>query len=114
MGVSTRKRRQITVDDRRYVWYVRQEEDDDFESLTIISDDKRVLVRFPVPRPGDAPLAVAIGSRFGGLHRDDGCFRYVEAPSDCWKAAITPGRVRRLVDWILDESKQVTETARRR
>lgn len=109
MAVSTRKRRQITVDGRAFVWFVRNELDYcDRETLTIISQDRRVQVRFPLLAAEDRAVAVVMGPEFGGLKRSDGWGRYVEAPRTC-EHPITPRAVRDLISWICDEKKTVVE-----
>jgi hypothetical protein len=46
MAVATKNRRKITVGDRRYVWYVAEDDEAAGKVLQVISEDKQFIVKY--------------------------------------------------------------------
>ena len=99
MAVSTRGRRQITVDGRRYVWYVTE----DFEAagmmaLNVISHDKKFIVRYYLAEPTTSRHLVVIGQEFAGKPRGASWKRF-RCPQFGTATVVTPSHVRALIEW---------------
>ena len=117
MGVSRIGKRNIAVGGIDYFWYVA----DDFEvidagtdkSLTVVSGDKRFLVRCPVNQKGNGEnYLIVIGKVFGGNGEWGHGRQRVVSPR--WEVAgsITPVSVERLVRWASSEKENVFLDAR--
>lgn len=108
MAIRSRRRRKIEVDGQSFIWFVRQESDyAGRETLYIVSQDKQMNVRFPLPSPHEIPTVVVVGRKFGGSQADDGCWRYFRAPEVLRESAIAPSLVRALIEWSLSKNGAV-------
>lgn len=105
MGVSSKNRRKIVVDDVAYVWYVG---DEDYEpagghKLVVISQDKQFIVHYPI-MPADAEsYVIVLGKRFANA-TSGGVWRRFISPRFDEDGIVTPAHVRQLVLWCLDDT----------
>jgi hypothetical protein len=118
MAVAKKGRRKVVVDERAFWWSI----DDDrelmywknpdgtlglvFMLLTIVSEDKRFMVKYALGQwqaPPQYPThLVVIGPEFGGLSPSHGGWTYVATPR--WDDDAPSGRlVRTIVTWGLAE-----------
>lgn len=111
MAVSKKSRRAIAVNGQQYIWFVR----DDGEyagigsavTLHIIASDKKLVVAYPIHQTGTHNL-IALHFLQASEHTiADGICRHVECPG--WEAdkPITPGIVRKIILWCLQDQEYV-------
>ena len=100
MAVSTKGRRKITVGGRPYVWFV-SDNDEAWWVLTVISSDKKFLAKYALHQNEGEEYAVILGKQFAGAETG-GSWRRFLCPRFATEA-VTPGDVRRLIEWCLDE-----------
>ena len=101
MAVATKSRRRITVCDRRYVWYVAEDDEGAGMVLHVISDDKQFIAKYQLGQPTGDEYIVILGPLFAGASTG-GPWRRFLCPR-FGASAVTPRNVRELIDWCLDE-----------
>ena len=107
MGVAKKGKRKITVDGRVYYWYVAQDEEslwlDTWFTLTILSEDKHFLIKYPVNQQGQHNLLIVLGKEFGGQGKWGFNWQRVKCPK--WEVdnIITPGSVKNIIQWSLSD-----------
>lgn len=75
MGVRTKGRRKITVNGEKYMWYVALDCDSPYHILTIISEDKKLIITCPLKT--EISYIISKGTTFQGK-KTDGCWeRYL-------------------------------------
>ena len=119
MAVALKGKRKIIVRDRTFYWWIKDDPDGASMLLHVLSPDKRYLIRYAVGQAKahslkwseqwPPPFVEVLGSEFGGL-QPEGCWRRVRTP--VWEddTVITPAFVQRLIEWSLDEEKEVVLT----
>ena len=100
MAVATKRRRKITVADRRYIWFVC--EDDEGMVLHVVSADKKFIAQYQLVQPKGVEYIVILGRRFAGA-KTGGPWKRFRCPRFA-TPAVTPGAVRQLIEWCLDEN----------
>ena len=107
MAVTHKNRRKIDVNRRQFFWSLH---DEDVNQLHIVSDDKRLNLRYgwqhSVP-PGERYVDV-LGPGFNGLPPDLHGWVRVKAPD--WPDATyagSPSFVRKVILWALEAKRQV-------
>jgi hypothetical protein len=114
MAIRRKNRRKIVVDNRRFVWWVCDGETDwgYGPTLTIASEDKRFVVCRFLTYTLEPVYLVVMGPEFPGLDSGDGGWRRVQCP--VWEDTpmITPGQVRRLIEWCLSGEVPLVEVNR--
>ena len=102
MGVKTKGRRKIVVNDTQYIWYVSDNYDGCGFVLNILSQDKKFIVKYQLSQPNGEEYLVVLGSRFAGADTGGSWCRFL-CPK--WGGEnITPKDVRNIIEWCLDES----------
>jgi hypothetical protein len=119
MAIAVKKKRKIIINDRIFYWCVKKDSDSASLQLHISSLDKKFLIHYNLGqtkgyasaslRDQLAPFVVVLGSEFGGL-QPAGFWRRVRGPVLDDDAIMTPHFVRRLIEWCLDEHKEVVLT----
>ena len=117
MAVAKKNKRKILVDEGTYYWYVRDDDLDHMEvgttkSLTIVSEDKRFLVTYPLDQHGEHNFIVVVGQRFGGTGDFGGTWQRVVCPRWDFGGAVTPALVRQIVLWALTDKENIAVTYR--
>ncbi len=100
MGVSTKKRRKLTVNNRLYVWYVKEDYDFPNYVLHVFSDDKQFIVHYHLRQSSDIRHIIVHGPDFPRVAGTGGVWRRFRCPE--WgieNGAVTPRTVRNLIDW---------------
>ena len=69
--MARKSKRKIVVNERDFQWYVAEELDDVAylgadTTLTILSDDKRFIIKYPFTQSGNNNFLVVVGKEFGG------------------------------------------------
>jgi len=108
MGVRKRKRSDITVRGRLFLWWAGKDEEEAYFALTVISEDKRFHVRYHLNLPDpDRRYIIVIGKEFPGLPEAGGHWIRVRCPRWDISEPITPRFVRRLIEWCLFANRQL-------
>lgn len=113
MAVSTKGRRKIVCDGRKYVWYVLTGDRDYWERVSsndwetpflhIVSEDKALILTIPLNAP--TPYAVSKGRIFQG-----------KPTSGCWERyllpfaipeIVTPKNIAEIIAWAVEEKNAV-------
>lgn len=68
MGVRTKGRRKIIVNDNLYVWYIEQDYDSEYNILNIISEDKSLIISSPLKV--NIPYVISKGNVFQNRSTD--------------------------------------------
>ena len=100
MGIRTKGRAKLVLDGRRYLWWVRPDDDSAGLLLFVCSEDKRFALTYTVGQSREAsPFVVVKGREFPGVPDAGRCWVRVRCPRWQDDARITPGFVRRLIEW---------------
>src|SRR5436305_12648580 len=104
MGVLKRGRRRISINDRLYVWWVREDDDSSAHLLFVVSEDRRFKVQYECAQSATTklPFVTVMGPEFTGLSRQDGCCRHDRTPGLDDDVSIPPASVRLPVEWCTD------------
>lgn len=108
MAVAKKHRRKIVCRDGVYYWWVREADTCSKMILSIVSDDKRLMILYPLGQPTESRYLVSVGRIFKG-----------KATNGCWKRyrfwelegigpkqeAVTPGMAARILEWCLSEGE---------
>lgn len=106
--MARKSKRKIVVNERNFQWYVAEELDgvaylEADTILTILSDDKRFIIKYPFSQSGNNNFLVVIGKEFGGNGSFGKSWQRVISP--VWEKgkSMTPGIVREIIEWSLSE-----------
>jgi hypothetical protein len=107
MAISKKGRRGLTVDDRRFLWWVCESQPECWvgEALTVVSEDRRFYVSFYLGQKPQRRFLVVEGRDFAGLPDAGGCWIRVQCPEWQSAAGIRPSDVRRLIDWSMSPNE---------
>lgn len=110
MAVSAKSRRKLVVDGRKYLWYVKEDDDSVDHILYVLSDDKRFIVRYRLAQPHEKSYVTVLGKEFYRVAGTGGTWRRFRCPRwDSENGSITPDSVRRLIEWCMVSSEETTE-----
>lgn len=110
MAVRTKSRRKLTVADRQYVWYVKEDDDSLDHILHVLSEDKRFIVHYRLAQPHDRLYVTVLGKEFKRVTGTGGVWRRFRCPRwDNENGIVTSGGVRNLIEWCADTNDQTTE-----
>lgn len=108
MGIRTKSRRQLTIDDRRYVWYVREDDDSLDHILHVLSKDKQFIVHYHLAQLDERRYLTVLGREFGRVGGTGGVWRRFRCPR--WENdVVTPAAVRSLIEWCNATSEETVE-----
>lgn len=111
MAVSKNGRRTISVNGEQYIWSVRDDCDyagiGSTATLQISSGDKKLLIDYPVNQSGIRNIIAIHALQVGDDTIADGICRHVECPGWEKGKAITPGIVRKIISWCLEDREHV-------
>ena len=103
MGVRTKGRRMITVDDREYIWYVSPDDESAYDLLNIVSEDKSYVLTCPLKT--EIPYLISKGKLFQD-EKTDGRWNRFELPFDI-PETITPAFVAKVIAWATQKGEAV-------
>lgn len=96
MAVATKKRRQICYKDKKYIWYVKADEDFyDKAVLHILSENKKLILSYPLN--SERAYIVSEGTYFQNK-KMDGCWHRYALPFDKVDV-VTPRFVSEIIEW---------------
>ena len=98
MGVKTKGKRKISVNEREYVWYVKEDFDSPYMVLHICSMDKKVILAIPLKT--QVPYVINKGMNFQGI-KTSGCWERYKLDYSI-PESITPGFVKKCIIWAVD------------
>jgi hypothetical protein len=99
MTVSAKGRRRIEVDGHSYLWWVeRDAEECDALMLSLVSDDRRLHVRYPLVQADELRHIIVVGPEFRGTDQG-GPRRRFRCPAFGTFEMVTPKDVAALVRW---------------
>ncbi len=107
--MAKKSKRKIVIESRDFFWYVAEDDDalwlDARNTLTIVSNDKKYLVKYPIQQQGDTNLLVVVGSEFGGDEEWGGTWKRIACP--CWETdhVITPKIVSEIIHWSMGDKE---------
>lgn len=105
MGVAKKGKRKLTVDGRRYLWYIAQDLDAaGMVALNVLSNDKRFIVRYYLAEPVATRHVVVIGAEFAGHTRTGPGWKRYRCPQFGTSSAVIPADVRSLIMWCHAET----------
>jgi hypothetical protein len=107
MAVRTKGRRKIMVNQRQFVWYIADDYDSNDNVLHVVSEDKKFIVNYHLGQPEQKRFIATFGSEFPGLPDAGGCWIRVLCPEWEQNSVITPGSIHRLVDWCLNQEREL-------
>lgn len=100
MGVSGKGRRTLRFKEREFIWWVSPEEDDcDKIYLNIVSEDKSIILSY---RVGDGSFVIISKGRIFQGHKTSGNWETYSIPFKDPLMIVTPGDVKRIVEWAVD------------
>ena len=103
MGVLEKGRRKIVYDNKKYIWYIAEDNDSPYRLLNIISGDKRLILSLPLNT--DVSYVISKGRFFQGNKSNGGWDRYplpFSIPS-----IITPKFVIDIISWATEKNDAV-------
>lgn len=105
MAVSRKGKRPITVDGRRYLWWVQEDGDlpfvpSDGRSLCVADTEGDMFVQYHLGQPSDVRHIVVIGRRFPSVDGCGGTYRRFLCPSFDDGPAVTPAHVAAFIRWL--------------
>jgi hypothetical protein len=110
MGIRTKYRRKIIFGGRCFAWYIK--EDDDLPNLVlhVLSEDKQFIVQYQLAQAPENLYITVLGKEFYGAMGTGGVWRRFRCPRwDNENGMVTPGTVRKLLEWCLTESDDIVE-----
>lgn len=110
MATREKSRRKLTIHGRLYVWYVKEDYDSSSNVLHVLSDDKQFIVHYHLGQQPEFRYITIFGREFARTTGTGGCWRRFRCPEWVDKhGVITPGAVRKLIEWCDTSSEQTTE-----
>ncbi|MEV0292409.1 hypothetical protein [Nocardia sp. NPDC050710] len=111
MGISTKNRRRIVVDDREYIWWVAVGADDAFDDPTVrvATVDRRFLVHYHLRQPDETRHMTVLGPEFKGVPGAGVRHRRFLSPAFGTPEAMRPADVAALIRWCRDTESAPVE-----
>lgn len=109
VGVRKKGRRRIRVGTREFVWFVAENDDGPGLVLTVVSEDKHMILRYGLGQPPGEEYLLVLGRDFAGASTG-GPWRRFQCPR--WEEAggrVTPAAVRAIIEWALDGQAERVE-----
>ena len=110
MAIARKNRRLIEIQGREFLWWVYEElEEAGAMTLAVASADKQFLVRYALHQPYESRYLRVLGREFPGLPERRPSWARVRCPSLTSGEAVKPSDVRRLIEWCLYSTRDVTQ-----
>lgn len=107
MAITTKKRRKLVINNRRFIWYIKDDSDSAGFVLHVISEDKNFIVAYHLHQPESTRYLIILGQEFPGLSDAGGNWIRVRCPQWEMNHIITPASVRRLIEWCLFNEQEL-------
>ncbi|AFY44808.1 hypothetical protein [Nostoc sp. PCC 7107] len=107
MAVSTKNRRKIVINNRKFIWYVKDDPDSSDFVLHVISENKNFIVNYHLQQPKSTCYLIILGKEFPGL--PDAGNKWIRVLCPQWEidSIITPSSVRQLIEWCLFSEREL-------
>lgn len=107
MAVSTKNRRKLSINNRKFIWCVKDDPDSADFVLHVVSEDKNFIVTYHLRQPESRRYIIILGKEFPGLP-DAGC-QWIRVRCPQWEieSIITPASVRRLIESCLFSEREL-------
>lgn len=107
MAARKKNRRKLTLNERDFLWYVRDDPDSAAKVLHVLSDDKKFVVTYALGQAGSSrpPFVIVVGREFPGLSSAGGSWIRLRCPTWSDDHRMDGTWVRRLIEWCFDSSK---------
>ncbi|MFI9502845.1 hypothetical protein [Nocardia sp. NPDC052566] len=106
MGISTKRRRRITVDDREYLWWVQEDPENYYApyqpGVRVATEDRRLLVRYHLGQSGEHRHVTVLGPEFRGLPGLGGPWRRYRCPAFGSADSFRPADAAALIRWCAE------------
>ena len=111
MSISKKNKRKVSIDDRLFYWWVRQDRDGPYTLLSILSEDRCFYIVYALGQASSyhTPVLEVRGKEFPGLPNAGRGVKRVQTPQWDDDIAITPAFVRQLIHWSLDEKREIIQ-----
>jgi len=110
MAIARKNRRPIEVLGREFLWWVYEDlEEAGAMTLAVASADKDFPVRYALQQPDESRYLTVLGREFPGLPEKRPSWARVRCPALTSGKAVTPSDVRRLIEWCLHSTRDVTQ-----
>ena len=101
MSICKKRRRKIILDHREYFWYVSEDPDSSYQILTIISDDKEIILSIPLNT--QIHFAISKGRIFQNKKTNGKWQRYILSIQIPDK--ITPNFIMLVIKWAVEDGE---------
>ena len=111
MGIAKKGKRKIVVDEVDYYWYISDDPDGHatgtIYSLTVISDDKKFLVKYPINQNHGENHLIVLGKRFGGKGEWGNNWQRLICPKIEVGEKVLPSSVEKLIKWSISDKPTI-------
>ncbi|MEV6276520.1 hypothetical protein [Nocardia sp. NPDC051832] len=105
MAISKKGKRRIVVGDREFLWWVKEDWENysapGAPTLTIISANRRVVVRYVLAQSEENRHVVVLGPEFRGITRP-GPHRRFRCPAFGLPGEVRPAHIAELISWCTE------------
>jgi hypothetical protein len=105
MASRKKKRRSLTLNKRRFIWWVSDDKDAADIVLRVYSEDKKFIVSYHFGQPDSQRFLIVLGREFPGLVHAGSVWIRLRCPKWESDSRITPATVRQLIKWCLFEDR---------
>lgn len=109
MGARKKGRQKLDVEGRKFLWYVKQDDNSAAYVLHVLSDDKRFIVQYELNQPASFRYLTVLGKEFGRVSGTGNFWRRFQCPAWENNGAITSSSARRLIDWSQQSDVRTVE-----
>jgi hypothetical protein len=67
MAITTKNRRKLVTNNRKFIWYVKDDPDSGDFVLHVVSEDKNFIVNYHLHQPESTRYLIILGKEFPGL-----------------------------------------------
>ncbi|WP_392564170.1 hypothetical protein RHO13_00550 [Orbus wheelerorum] len=111
MGVAKKNRRKFAYHDQVFYWDVKEDPDEDYKILLIVSDDKKFIIHYRLlqDNPNNLlvpkyPYITVLGKTFKGRNDVGSCHKRFVVPK--WEDTIvTPKLIEMILEWCFLEGE---------
>jgi hypothetical protein len=105
MAIRKKKRRTLTLNKRRFIWWLSDDPDSPDVVLRVYSEDKRFIVSYHLDQPDTQRFVIVLGKEFPGLVQAGSRWIRLRCPKWETDSTMTPAAVRQLIKWCLFQDR---------